>query len=192
MPRLFLIIGKSGSGKSFIIDSLDFFGTDYEVVKKHTTRLERKEENKSRKELLFDDEIKETEIQEMDIHYQFRGHWYGFNKSDIDAILQKGKSPITVVRRLETLRQLKVWYPDLVTIYVQSNLSIAEMKRYLTEKGHSIKEINERIDENYERLLDVEYRLAKSEGYVSDACTAKSIHTSMFLEEVKKILDNNK
>jgi len=154
MPRLIMISGNSGVGKTYIINNFNLLSENVQVVQKKTTRSARTYEQKDKTaELIFDTPI--DEIQKMDFHYRYREHSYGFNRSDIDEVFARGLSPILVVRRVDCLRQLKSIYRSFsILVKVEDQCSIYKT---LNKYGCCSTEIQQRTNLEYEWELEKEY-----------------------------------
>jgi guanylate kinase len=178
---LTIFAGCSGSGKSFLLNHCAEIGTNYIVVRKKTTRAPRDGENMM--EFFFG--CSKEEILKCDYYYTFRkrrNYWYGFNRKDIQSVLETGKSPLIVVRKIETISLLKRDFPGTIAILCQPGKNPAEQLRL---HGHSAEEINERTADQDEIAIKEEYEHDKS---MFDFI-ATNYFDGQFLQVVKSFLE---
>ena len=155
MPRLIILSGNSGVGKTYIINNFNLLSDNVQVVQKKTTRPARSYESKDKTiELIF--YTPKRDILNMDFKYGYREYYYGFNRSSIDQILAEGQSPILVIRSVDCVRELKSVYKTAISILVK-----AENKNLIYEKLNKLgchpAEIQQRINPEYELELEREY-----------------------------------
>lgn len=145
MNRLIILAGASGAGKSFLLEQLYERYTYIEPIKKLSTRHKREYENPSESfvDLIFN--VKLDLIHQCDYHYKYEKYHYGIQKDDIDYVLDRGKSPIIIVRTSNIVKRLKIDYPNSLTIYVQNILSGDDLKQKLKSLGRSDISLDERM-----------------------------------------------
>lgn len=145
MNRLIIIAGASGAGKSFLLEQLYERFEDIEPVKKLSTRQKREYEkpNKSFVDLIFG--VKLDLINQCEYHYKYDQYSYGIQKDDLDYILDRGRSPIIIVRTSNVVKKLKQDYPNALIIYVQNILSGDDFMNRLQSLGRSDINQNERM-----------------------------------------------
>jgi guanylate kinase len=178
-----MLAGNSGVGKTFIIDNFNLLSDHIQVVQKKTTRPARSRESKDQTiELIFNK--KESDVRKMDFCYEYRGNFYGFNRSDIDKIIARGLSPLLVVRRVECIRKLKIIYEKTFTVLVK-----AENKDVIPEKLNMSGcpfEVQQRLDMRYELELEREYE----ENRAIFDCIVYNSYTNKFILEMGSILNS--
>lgn len=185
--NMVLITGGSGVGKTFILNNIDKLGNNYEVLKKITTRQQRKNElTPETTDLILCCE--ENIVKSCDFVYSYRNEYYGFNKIDIDRILDKGKVPLFVVRRTETIKELKKIYPFLKVIHCKSGLNREDLRRYLLSMGDHQDDIDERMFEEFEQISENEY--INHQDIIDYHVTNN--YDELFIEEIKVCLSTIK
>jgi guanylate kinase len=143
MARLIIVSGASGAGKTFLLDKLHSLNEKIRILKKLTTRPLRKNEvSNETKDLLLNRSIEE--VRSLDYTYHYCGHFYGFNKSDIDNAILQGFSPIVIVASCSTIHKIKKDYKNALVLYVQNILSGADLKEQLVKERDPI-EVDERM-----------------------------------------------
>lgn len=184
MPRLVMVGGASGAGKSFLLKRIEKWDTSIEHVKKLTTRSSRvyeTEEVRSWLDLKFD--RNEKEIDNCEYKYEYASEWYGIRKIDIESVLMRGQNPLVIVRDCETIRRIKRDYNNAFVLYLQSGLSGEDLKRKLQEQGREDIEINDRM----ERLkADLDDFVAHRELF--DEVIINYFEVKGFEDQVKRIL----
>ena len=180
-----LIIGGSGVGKTYILQNIDKIGDRYEVVKKYTTRKARKNEDQNDTIDLYLNCSKE-EVCACEYSYKYREEWYGFNKRDIEVILNRNHVPLFVVRRMDTICRLKKEYPESKVLLCKSGLNKQELFEYLLKKGNSVQDLEKRLDEKYEVESRLEYEQYSD---LIDYCVTNN-YDEKFLEEIKICIQN--
>ena len=184
MAKLFLFIGKSASGKTFIVNKLAAAtGLDkkFVIIRKKTTRGQRSDE--TTEEFEFNSDKKEIML--CDINYEYRGNRYGFNKADIENILKEGAVPITVIRHVETVFKLKQIFPNAVTVYCRSSLDSIALREFLISKGFSAADVDIRLSQKYEKLLEDDYKTNGEKWYDYEVYNN---YDESFFNDVMKII----
>lgn len=146
MPRLLLVAGASGAGKTFLLENMAVIDSSIRIVKKLTTRDPRPFELARAPELV-DLEFSKTlaEVQACDYRYHYSSDWYGIRRNEIDLALKAGLDPVLIVRNGATIRELKRAYRDAVVIYLQSALSGDDLRSKLQKQGRTDLDIEERM-----------------------------------------------
>ena len=155
--KMVLITGGSGVGKTYILQNKDKLGDNYEVIKKYTTRGPRNNETESAPIDLILDQPKDL-VSSCDYVYSYRNELYGFNKSDIYRCFENGKTPLFVVRKMDTIKELKNDFPNLKVLYCESGFSRKDLISYLLSKGNSETDLLQRMDERFEAENMAEYK----------------------------------
>jgi guanylate kinase len=151
MPRLFIVAGASGAGKSFLLETIAKLRRDMVPVKKLTTRGPRHYEQShlhAAVDLQFN--CKETDIRKSEYYYVYGKHWYGIKKKEITKLLRNGKNPIVIVRDADTIRRLREDFANSVVLYLQSGLSGQDLANKLKELGRPDLDIATRMDRTFE------------------------------------------
>lgn len=152
MPRLIIVAGASGAGKTFIITQLNRYRNDIIPIKKYSTRGPRINEP--------DDETidlhlncSDEELKKCTYTYSYCRNNYGIKKNEIDAILKKDKNPIVIVASCNLISKIKKDYPNALVLYVQSGLSGNDLKEQLLK---------------YRDPMDVEERMSRQNNGFTD------------------------
>jgi pyrimidine deaminase RibD-like protein/guanylate kinase len=172
MNRLIIIAGASGAGKSFLLEQLYERFEEIEPVKKLSTRQKREYEKlqKSFVDLIFD--VKLELINQCEYHYKYAQYSYGIQKDDLDYILDRGGSPIIIVRTSDIVKKLKQDYPHALTIYVQNILSGDDLKNRLKLLGRSD--------------IKQDERMARFERDFNDYCSHANLYDYVLLNKLDK------
>ncbi|OFY92687.1 MAG: hypothetical protein A2491_02205 [Bacteroidetes bacterium RIFOXYC12_FULL_35_7] len=146
MNKLIIVAGASGAGKTFLLENLYQRYSDIEPIKKMSTRKERDYEKSKDTfiDLIYD--VKREIIDRCEYHYKYENYFYGLEKSEIEYVLDRGKSPIVIIRDSRTVEKMKKDYPKSVTIFLQNILSGKDLKEQLFKKGREDIKIAERMD----------------------------------------------
>jgi guanylate kinase len=144
MSRLMIIAGASGAGKSFLLEQLESRDADIKAVSKLSSRTAREYEKQGKQavDLVFG--VAPEIVRKCEYSYSYGQFWYGIQKSDIDAILSRSRTPIVIVRSSRIVRLLKKDYPSALAIFVQGVLSGEDLTKRLADMGRSDIKIGER------------------------------------------------
>lgn len=144
MPKLIIVGGASGAGKSYFIEQAQKYGKVI-AIKKKSTRKPRIYEEMD-KDTFFDicGGYDLAEVKKCDYYYKYIDNYYGFNKKDIDDIINKGFSPIVIVKSSSVFAQLKLDY-NAIGVYIVSALSGGDLVEILLIQGRDDIEISERM-----------------------------------------------
>ena len=146
MNKIILLIGDSGSGKDYFLDIINEYDS-VEVVKKYISRAARTSEKNSISSI-FNTSI--DEIKKLDYFYEGveKGNWYAICSSDLDRVLNSGKSPIVVCPNYENyLQMLNDYNGQVVSFFIYRGYSDDEIEKWrslLIARGSSFHEIEER------------------------------------------------
>ena len=146
--RLFVVTGPSGAGKGTLIRALLRRRSDLRIAVSATTRPQRPGEEDGRHYHFIDEEEFERRARDGEFleHVVYvSGHRYGTLKSEVDRILDSGRS---CVLELETqgAKEVEAKRPDTVSIFIAAP-SFAELERRLRERAtESAGEIGERLE----------------------------------------------
>ena len=146
MNKIILLIGDSGSGKDYFLDIINEYDS-VEVVKKYISRAARTSEKNSISSI-FNTSI--DEIKKLDYFYEGveKGNWYAICSSDLDRVLNSGKSPIVVCPNYENyLQMLNDYNGQVVPFFIYRGYSDDEIEKWrssLIARGSSLHEIEER------------------------------------------------
>lgn len=148
MNKIILLVGDSGSGKDFILSTIQDYDS-IEVVKRFISREPRDKEQDSISSIFS---VPIEEIQKLDYYYEGveKGNWYGISKEDLDVVLEIGKSPIVVCPNYENFMQMfKDYSGNVVPYFIYRGYDSTELEKWknsLLERGSSLKEIENRED----------------------------------------------
>lgn len=143
---IIVIVGETGSGKSFISRELLTKYPNIEIITKYTTRKSRSDEanvSDVKGDVSFD------EICHMNYQYinPFNLEHYAFLKADIDNSLIKGKIPCLDLSNEESYLRLYSDYPNSVLLLrVVPYLDEDSMKETFDKQGRDSKEFIQRKD----------------------------------------------
>lgn len=146
MNKIILLIGDSGSGKDHFLEIVNEYDS-VEVVKRYISRAARTSEKNSISSI-FNTSI--DEIKKLDYFYEGveKGNWYAICSSDLDRVLNSGKSPIVVCPNYENyLQMLNDYNGQVVPFFIYRGYSDDEIEKWrssLIARGSSLHEIEER------------------------------------------------
>lgn len=86
--------------------------------------------------------------------YIYHNTYYEVDTESIDDALKRGKNPIVIVRKCETIKNLLKIYNNALIIYVQSILSGEDLVQKLVALGESAEDAKKREGRNAEDLND--------------------------------------
>ena len=143
---IIVIVGETGSGKSFISREILTKYPNIEIITKYSTRKSRAEEANVpdvKGDVSFDD------ICQMNYRYTNRLNLehYAFKKTDIDNSLVRGKIPCMDLSSEESYLQICSDYPNRVLLLkVVPYLDEDSMKATFEKQGRDSKEFSQRKD----------------------------------------------
>ncbi len=152
MPRLIIVAGASGAGKTFMLFQLSKYRNDIISIRKYTTRGPRKNES-SDETLDLHLNCDDRDIRKCDYTYQYCNNSYGIKKSDIEKVLKLGKNPMVIVANCNAISKIKIDYPTALVLYVQSALSGNDLQSKLLQ---------------YRDHIDVEERMKRQKSGFND------------------------
>lgn len=143
MPRLIIVAGASGAGKTFMLSQLSKYRNDIIAIKKFTTRGPRKGEPTIE---TIDLHLCRTydEVKECEYTYPYNGNFYGIKKCNINKVLMENKNPIVVVANCNTISKIKKDFPSALVFYVNSGLSGNDLKEQLLKYRDPV-DVDERM-----------------------------------------------
>jgi guanylate kinase len=145
MPKIFLLDGPAGSGKSTLTPIvLEHFGEKLYHCKRVTTRPQRPDD----KNYVYIDQVafgKYLTEGGLAAYRRFRGGYsYGVRRRPVEKAVANGKHVFSLMDLGTAEMARRVW-PDCITIFLMAPLEILEKR--LHEKGaHTEDEIKERLD----------------------------------------------
>jgi guanylate kinase len=153
-PSIVVLVGPSGSGKSKIASKFLTQTDRFEKLMSYTTNDPTAVEENSWYNYVSLDEFREMcESGEMFQSTMYAGHGYGSKKSDVEAILSKGKHVMTTMDICGAM-SLKTNFPNVTTIYIQR-----ERKDLLK----SILRKNSSMDDKINRIIAIEPELKNAD-----------------------------
>jgi len=160
-PSIVVLVGPSGSGKSKIATRFLKKTDRFEKLVSYTTNDPTAVEMNSWYNYVSLETFREMcESGEMFQSTMYAGHGYGSRKSDVEAILSKGKHVMATMDICGAMT-LKTYFPNVTTIYIQR-----ERKALL----RSILRKNSSIEDKIDRIIAVEPESKNAEicDYVID------------------------
>ncbi len=154
---IIVIVGETGSGKSFISRELLTKYPNVDIITKYTTRKSRVDEAGV---LDVKGNISIDDIGKMDYGYinRLNHEHYAFRKQDIDTSLAKGKIPCIDLSSEESYLQLCRDYPNKVLLLkVVPYLDEESMRETFERQGRDSKEFNQRKEALSNPLTDWAY-----------------------------------
>ncbi len=154
MQRLIIVGGASGAGKSYFLEQAQK-NRKITPIKKISTRKSRNYEVENNNNIFFDvcGGYQLSEIKKCDYYYKYIDDYYGFNKKDIDDILNKGYNPIIIVKSNDIYERLKSEY-NAIGIYIVSVLSGKDLEQTLKKQGRNDIEIKKRMERINQDIKD--------------------------------------
>lgn len=153
-----VLVGETGSGKSFISRELLPKYPNVEIITKYTTRKPRLDE-KNVRDVHAGLTIKE--VMEMDYHYMncLNGEHYGLKKEEFDRAFQKGKIPFVDISNEKAYLSIVRDYPNQVLLLkVVPYFEEDTMKETFERQKRDPKEFEQRKSALQEPLTDWTYQ----------------------------------
>lgn len=146
-PGIVVLVGPSGSGKSKIATRLLAMTDRYEKLVSYTTNDPTAvEENNWYNYVTLEEFHRMCDSGEMFQSTMYAGHGYGSRRSDVQAILDKGRSVLTTMDICGAM-SLKTHFKNVTTIYIKRN------KKKLMA---AILRKNSSIEDKVNRLIAIE------------------------------------
>lgn len=148
LKNLYLICGKSGSGKTWTVEKLHKeYG--YEVLRSYTTRKPRNKNDKDHYYVMVSDYYadKENGVMATDTCYRHNLYWSRIEQmktSDLYVIDRKG---------IQTLLDNKSKYRPFVVIYIDASENIRKKRMRL--RGDTNYALNDRLDNDEEEFKNI-------------------------------------
>ncbi len=154
---IIVIVGETGSGKSFISRKILTQYPNIEIITKYTTRKSRSDEANVRD---VQGDVSIDDINKMNYQYinRLNQEHYAFKKQEIDASLAKGKIPCIDLSSEESYLQIVKDYPNRVLLLkVVPYLDEESMKETFARQGRDTHEFDQRKDALTNPLTDWAY-----------------------------------
>jgi guanylate kinase len=150
MPKVFVISGNSGAGKTTIAQALIKQNPNLKKVITCTTREARKGEKDGRDYYFISKEEFESNIEKglMAEYEKYSENYYGSRKKDVKKILESKKNVLFVVETKGALT-LKKTFPKSVLFFVKAP-SLKELENRLKKRG----DIEENIKKRFVEIED--------------------------------------
>lgn len=157
---IIVINGPSGAGKTFLLEKLNCNKNhNYLPIKKYTTRNKRCYEKRCESvDLVFN--CDESWTKSFEYNYEYKNEWYGIDKKELENALEKGLTPVVIIRSFETIREIKNDFEDVRVIFLIGE-SGQELKDILQKQGRNLSEykdeksdLNKMIDD-YTKNIDI-------------------------------------
>ena len=153
-PKIAVLVGPSGSGKSKIATRFLSKNTDFEKLMSYTTKDPTAvEENQWYNYVSLDTFRGMCDSGELLQSTMYAGHGYGSRKGDVEQILAGGKRVLTTMDICGAM-SLKTYFKNVVTIYI---------KRDKKKLMASILRKNSSIEDKVNRLMAIEYEQQNAE-----------------------------
>jgi guanylate kinase len=145
MPKIFLLDGPAGSGKSTLTPLvLQHFGNKLHHCKRVTTRPQRPDD----KNYDYIDQVEFGQYLtegELAAYRRFRGGYsYGVRRTPVEELVARGLHVFSLMDLGTAEMARRVW-PDCVTIFLMAPLEMLE-RRLHEKSAHSEDQIKERLD----------------------------------------------
>jgi len=158
-------------------------GSNYNVVKKRTTRAPRKNENPN-KNIEFIFACQKNEVEGCDYYYSFRNELYGFNINDINVILQNNLNAVIIIKAIDIIKILKEMQKNTISILCDPVVHAECMEKHLEKSEDTEDNIKRRLYHYDEEKFKVEY---SNNLDIFDAIVVNKYDES-FLVDFKNIL----
>jgi len=155
---IIVVVGETGSGKSFILRELLPNYPNIENITKYTTRKPRIDEYKV---LDVKGDVPLEEIEQMEYNYTnpLNNEHYGFKKEEINSTLQKGKIPCIDLSSEDVYLNIVKDYPNKVLLLkIVPYFDEESMKNTFEKQGRSNEEYEERKISLQKPLTDWNYK----------------------------------
>ena len=145
MPKIFLLDGPAGSGKSTLTPILlKHFGSKLHHCKRVTTRPQRPDD----KNYFYVDQVefgKYLGEDELAAYRTFKnGYSYGVRRTPVEEAVGNGRHVFSLMDLGTAEMARRVW-PDCVTIFLMAPLEMLE-KRLYEKNAHTEEQIQERLE----------------------------------------------
>jgi guanylate kinase len=142
-PSIVVLVGPSGSGKSKIASKFLAKTDRFEKLMSYTTNDPTAVESNDWYNYVGLEEFREMcESGELFQSTMYAGHAYGSKKSDVEAILAKGKHVMTTMDICGAM-SLKTNFPNVTTIYIQRDRK--DLLKTILRKNSSMEDKIDRI-----------------------------------------------
>ena len=151
MPKIFLLDGPAGSGKSTLTPILlKHFGSKIHHCKRVTTRPQRPDD----KNYFYVDQVefgKYLGEDELAAYRTFKnGYSYGVRRTPVEEAVKNGHHVFSLMDLGTAEMARRVW-PDCVTIFLMAPLEMLE-KRLYEKKAHTEEQIQEVVTETIRKM----------------------------------------
>jgi guanylate kinase len=180
MPKVIILSGHSGSGKTTIAQALIKL-SNLEKIVTCTTRKPRKGEKNGKDYFFLTEKEFEKNIKSnlMAEYEKYSENYYGSRKKDVKKILKNGKNVLFIVETKGAIKLKKI-FSNSVTIFLKAP-SIKELEKRLLNRGDEKNIVKK-------RLLEVKDELTRKKGFdfvVVNDDLQKTI------QKIKKIIIND-
>lgn len=173
-PGVVVLVGPSGSGKTEIARELLERCPSFEKLRSYTTRNPSEQKDGDWYNYITLPEFhKMCDNKELFESTMYAGHGYGSKRSDVEEILARGHSVLTVMDICGAMA-LKTNFDNVITIYIKSDK--LDLIKSILEKDLS-------IDDKANRLISIE-----AEKNNEDICDY-SVKNDSYSDAVSKILE---
>ena len=152
-PKVIIITGASGSGKTFLLSHLkDNPNLGIKAIKKYTSRSARCYEDKSDAvDLVFNQNVED--VKKYLFSYPYKGEQYGIDAEQIDSELIKGYHVAVIVRNFDTIKKIKEHYSNCYVLYLHSAKSSHDLENVLKRQGREQTVVNQSLS-NRRKIFD--------------------------------------
>lgn len=184
MPEIIVVAGASGSGKSFLAEAIRDLEPGVVLIKKKTNRAKRDYEDgkEEQADLIFD--YSQGAFDDCEYRYNYAGKIYGFRKDDISSSLDRGESPVIIVRDSTVIGRLIEDFPGKVLVlFLRSAFHGEALRDALAQRGLADIEVEERLKRDE---LDIQQYVGFHELY--DAVILNDYNPENLLTQARKQL----
>ncbi len=189
---IIIIVGETGSGKSFISRELLTKYPNIEIITKYTTRKSRVDEKKV---LDVKGNMSLEEISHMDYQYinRLNQEYYALKKEDIESSLAKGKIPCLDLSSEEAYLQILNDFPKKVLLLkVVPYLDEESMKESFERQGRNDDEFTQRKDALINPLTDWAYSYSNMREIINPSFLRdcpKEVSTNVLIKRLENIIN---
>ena len=141
MQRLVIISGASGAGKSYLVEQAAQLLPSLQVIKKLTTRPARPDEESPS---TWSSSVRARRWTPATLYTSTISIPTACRR-DIAEALQRGRSPLLIVRNGRTVEELLRSYPDALVLYMQTAISGRDLKKKLAQLGRKDPGLGKRV-----------------------------------------------
>jgi len=189
---IIVVVGETGSGKSFITREIFPKYPSIKILSKYTTRKSRVDEENVM-DVCGNRQKEEIEIMEYQYVNPLNHQLYGFKKEEIDATLEEGKIPcIDLSSEIAYLKLREDYSNQVLLLKVEPYFSMDTMRNIFERQGRDSSEFEERKEALSHPLTDWAYSYDNMRVIVNPYFLrnlSKSLSYNILIKRIEDILE---